>query len=111
MGKYSCFDLRKGRIRDKLELEIDDPKYSGEKVDRKNAMEDAESSDLGSEPELDFSDDSLDLHPDDGSDKMNFDTELNEMQREEEDMIKSLSASASKDLKKGIHLKNQMVIT
>jgi hypothetical protein len=47
---------------------------------------------------------------DDGSDNMNnFEAELNEMQKEEEEMIKSLSASAKNDLNKGVHLKNQMV--
>ena len=41
---------------------------------------------------------------------LNIEVELKEMQKEEEEMIKSLSNSAKNDLEKGTHLKNQMVI-
>ena len=95
---------------------MDDPKYRGKKVDRKEF-------DLGSESddaldEIDDQDDDFQFASDDQQSEsdqdsdpqnLNVEVELKEMQREEQEMIKSLSHSAKHDLKKGTHLKNQMV--
>lgn len=80
---------------------------------------DFESDEFASDGELDLADDGSEFDEggsdddsefdEEGSDELEFELELNEIQKEEEEMIKSLSASAKNDLNKGVHLKNQMV--
>ena len=100
-----------------MELEISDPKYEGERVNRKEVSFDSENeSDLAqgqkifAGSESDYSEEALSndqIHDD--ADFDNIEYELETMQREEKEMMKSISNVAKNDIKKGEHLQNQMV--
>ena len=125
---YKCIHtVRKSKLRQELDLGVEDLKYSGKKVSRLDQESseaedfdpfeqesDQESSveepDSEGEENLQFEDvESGSEDHENGSNADEIEAELADIQKEEKEILNSLSSSTKDDVEKGKHVQNQLV--